>query len=97
MLEFLYFYLLPEEHNEEWHSGRSTDTMRKIRGDSGRSGKSSEGKSSSWGDMTGGELDERNSLRTVREKQKMLGKYLSNAGGLAQEFKIVGVFETAVG
>ena len=97
-MEFLYFYLLPEEHSQDWNSG--TNTMRKIResgsGGSDR-GSAAGSKGSEWVDASISELNERSVLRTVKEKQKMLAKYLSNVGGLKQEFKAMKVFEGAVG
>ena len=97
MLEFLYFYLLPEEHSQDWHT--DTNTMKKIhKPGSGGSDKSSSAgsKGSEWADASISELNERSVLRTVKEKQKMLGKYLSNVAGLKQEFKAMKVFEGAV-
>jgi Cell division control protein 14, SIN component len=97
VLEFLYFYLLPEEHSEDWHN--PPDTMRRIgRSGSGSSnGSSNSSKGSEWGDISVSELNERSVLRTVKEKQKMLSKYLSNVGSLKQDFKTMKVFEGVVG
>jgi hypothetical protein len=92
VLELLYFYLLPEE---QVPTPYSTGTTKRIRS-SGSSNKSTIGSKGS-GDTSLAELDERSLVRTVRDKQKMLGKYLNNVAGLQQEFRSMDIFEGAVG
>jgi cell division control protein 14 (SIN component) len=93
VLEFLYFYLLPEESEQQLL--HVTDTMKKVRV-SGSDKSSAGSRVSSSGDTSVTELDERCAIRTVREKRTMLGKYLSSVSGLSTEFQAMSIFEGAV-
>lgn len=95
VLEFLYLYLLPEE--PEHRSQEDTGTTRIVRSGLDKStanSKSSTGSRGSAEDTSISELDERIGLRSVKEKQHMLGKYFNNVNGLSQEFELMNVFGT---
>ncbi|KAF2665160.1 cell division control protein [Microthyrium microscopicum] len=86
VLEFLYFYLLPERDISPAGS-YSTDTARKI---------PTTGSGSS-ADLSLTDFDERCILRTGREKQRLLGRHIESIGELMAEFEESRIFEGAGG
>lgn len=85
VLEFLYFYLMPEtasDNDDFWSSGRSES--KEGRG-SGKSTASAESKAGSG--KSNKSLDGEHDTRTSREKQKLLGRYLNNVDDLVQDLR----------
>jgi hypothetical protein len=80
----------------------TTGTMRRVgnsqAGDKSGSAGSNSSFLSSWvnADMSSSDLDDGGIVRTTREKQKLLGKYLNNVEDLVQDLRESGLFENAV-
>jgi hypothetical protein len=89
VMEFIYFYLLPEEIHDGLDT--NTGTMRRVR--SSGSGKSTGTSQAAWGDTTISEIDERSEVKGVNEKQKLLGKYFGGISGLPQQFETMNIYE----
>jgi Cell division control protein 14, SIN component len=76
----------------------STGTMRRVGGGGDKTG--SPGGSNSgvpgWAELSMVEADDRGLLKTTREKQKQLEKYLSNVDDLVQDLRESRVFQETV-
>jgi hypothetical protein len=82
-------------HSEE---DGSTGTMRRVGGVEDRTGStgSSDSGAPGWAELSMVETDGRGLLKTTREKQRQLGKYLSNVDDLVQDLKESRVFQETV-
>jgi hypothetical protein len=89
VMEFIYFYLLPEDTYDDWNG--NPGTTRRVR--SSGSGKNTDSSGTNLGDTTISELDDRSEVKGVAEKQKMLGKYFGGISGLLQEFETLNIYE----
>jgi hypothetical protein len=103
VLEFLYFYLLPEDpppgNSPPGSSQYSTDTAFRVgqpKPKVGSKGSNSTGIGS--GEWDSSEIGEYQTLRrTPKEKQKLLSKFLDSEGELFKEFEEAKIFESSVG
>jgi hypothetical protein len=87
VLEFLYLYLLPEQGSCP-DGNYTTDTMKRVPKE----------RSSSGGDVTIGEIsligdDGKSTLKSSKEKQRLLGKHLGDVQVLFQDFAKNRIFE----
>jgi hypothetical protein len=85
LLEFLYFYLMPEApvppaSAPSTAMGHHRNQSSKLAGAFDRRGSTIAGD-----DTSGGDAASRKNIRSQEEKQHMLGQYLSNVEGLVQD------------
>jgi hypothetical protein len=89
--------IVHEDGDDGEHDG-STGTMRRVGGGGNKTGStgSSSSIASGWMEMSMVETDDRGLIKTTREKQKQLGKYLSNVDDLVQDLKESRVFQETI-
>ncbi len=103
VLEFLYFYLLPEDPppgiSPPGSGNYSTDTAFRVGSSRTKAGsKRSNSTGPGSGEWDSSEIGEYQTLRrTPKEKHKLLSKFLDSDGELAKEFVEAEIFESSVG
>lgn len=89
VVEFLYFYLMPEAPSSTSTSAPSTSVLQrspsKLRGISDRRGTYAGDAISGLG--TTGEIAVHETVRTTEEKTKLLGRFLNNVEDLVQDLR----------